>query len=408
MAADFDTVIDRHRTNSIAVDAFRTFLLEDHPDLQLPCDDADAVAMWVADMAFAAPPVVVEAMRSRLEHPIFGYTVLADDSFYQAYADWCSDRYDWRPQAEHFFTSPGVVPALYSLVDYFIGPGQKVFTLTPAYGFFESPVDDRGREFVACSLTHDDGRYQIDFEAFQQTVTDPDVRMFFLCHPHNPTGRVWTDDELTRMAQLCFDNGVIVVSDEIHCDLLRTGLTHTPLAKLFPESDLLITCMSSSKTFNLAGLGLSQVVIPGDELRTVWDDRSQPVINPISVAAATAALRHGEPWRQELLAYLDANFAYVCDTLAAQLPEATFSIPDATYLGWIDLSAYFAAETDLTRFFAEQAGVLIEGGEQFIADADGYIRINVACPRATLADGLAKIVAATRSASGVPSRVVAI
>jgi len=395
MTADFDSIIDRRDTNAIAVDAFRTFLLDEYPDLELPCADGDAVPMWVADMAFATPPAVVDAMRQRLEHPIFGYTVLADDTFYDAFADWCSDRYGWRPEREHFFTSAGVVPALYSLVDYFVGPGQKVFTLTPAYGFFESPVDDRGREFVSCSLINTDGRYDIDFDAFAQTVADPAMRMFFLCHPHNPTGRVWTDDELRRMAQLCFDHDVIVVSDEIHCDLLRTGLAHTPLAKLFPESDLVITCMSSSKTFNLAGLGLSQVVIPGDALRAVWDDRSQPVVNPLSVVAATTALRIGEPWRQDLLTYLDANFAFVRETLAEHLPDAVFFVPDATYLGWIDLSSYFAPETDLIRHFAETVGVLVEGSQLFVANAQGYIRINVACPRATLADGLTKIISAT-------------
>lgn len=395
MTADFDSIIDRRDTNAIAVDAFRTFLLDDYPDLQLPCDDGDAIPMWVADMAFATPQPVIAAMQQRLEHPIFGYTVLADDSFYSAYADWCSDRYDWRPEQEHFFTSAGVVPALYSLVDYFVGPGQKVFTLTPAYGFFESPVDDRGREFVSCGLVNNNGRYDIDFDAFAATVADPALRMFFLCHPHNPTGRVWTPDELVRMGQLCFDNDVIVVSDEIHCDLLRSGLTHTPMAKLFPDEGLLITCMSSSKTFNLAGLGISQLVIPGDELRAVWDDRAQPVVNPLSVAAATAALREGEPWRQELLDYLDANFAYVNDTIAAQLPEATFVVPEATYLGWIDLSSYFPPSTDLTRHFAETVGVLVEGSQLFIADAEGHIRVNVACPRATLVDGLTKIISAT-------------
>lgn len=396
---NFDQVINRRGTNSIAVDAFRDYLLDDYPDLRLPCDDGDVIPMWVADMAFATPPTVVDAMRERLEHPIFGYTVLADDQFYESFADWCSDRYQWRPERDHVFASTGVVPTLYSLVDYFVDPGQKVFTLTPAYGFFKPPVTDRDREFVACSLLNDGGHYEIDFDAFEKTAADPTVRMFFLCHPHNPTGRIWTDDELTRMAQLCFDNDVIVVSDEIHCDLLRSDLRHTPLAKLFPESDQIITCMSSSKTFNLAGLGISQIIIPGDELRAVWEDRDSPIVNPISMAAVTAAFRTGEPWRRELLAYVDQNFAYVDETISAELPNAKFVVPDATYLGWIDLGSYFAPDTDLTRYFAETAGVLLEAGSLFIADGAGYIRINVACPRARLADGVSKIVAATLAAT---------
>lgn len=391
----FDQLISRRGTNSIAVDAFRDYLLHDHKDLQLPCADGDAIPMWVADMAFATAPTIVDAMRERLDHPIFGYTVLTDDQFYEAFATWCNDRYQWRPERDHVFPAAGVVPTLYSLVDYFVGPGQKVFTLTPAYGFFETPVDDRGREFVTCSLLNYGGHYEIDFDAFEKAAADPAVRMFFLCHPHNPTGRIWTDDELTQMTQLCSDNDVIVVSDEIHCDLLRTGLRHTPLAKLFPENDQIVTCMSSSKTFNLAGLGISQIIIPGGELRAVWEDRAQPVVNPISSTAATAAFRTGEPWRIELLAYLDQNFAYVDETISAELPEAKFVVPDATYLGWIDLSSYFPPATDLTRHFAETAGVLLEDGNMFIADGVGYIRINVACPRSTLVDGVSRIIAAT-------------
>lgn len=395
MAFDFDEVIDRRGTNSIAADAFREYLLEDYSDLQLPCTDDEAISMWVADMAFATAPVVVEAMASRLQHPIFGYTVLADDDLYESFAAWCVDHYAWRPEPDQFFTSAGVVPALHALIDYFVEPGQKVMTLTPAYGFFKVPVEDRGREFVSCDLLADDhGGYDVDFEAFERAVSDPAMRMYFLCHPHNPTGRTWTEDELRRMAELCFENDVLVVSDEIHCDLLRRGLTHTPLAKLFPESDQIITCMSASKTFNLAGLGLSQIVIAGEELREVWDDRASPVLNPISVAGTAAALRHGQPWRGELLAYLDGNFAYMAQTLAEALTEARFAIPDATYLGWVDLSRYFPDEQDLTRFFAAKAGVLVEWADMFVANAAGHIRINVACPRSTLTEGLGRIVRA--------------
>jgi len=223
MSTDFDQIVNRRGTNSIAVDAFREYLLDDYPDLKLPCPDADAISMWVADMAFAAPSVVVEAMTERLKHPIFGYTVLADDGLYEAFANWCVDHYGWKPEADHFFTSPGVVPALYSLIDYMVPLGDKVMTLTPAYGFFKDPVEEQGRQFVSSPLLPDgNGGYDVDFDAFERAVSDQAMRMFLLCHPHNPTGRTWTDAELTRMAELCFANDVIVVSDEIHCDLLRS------------------------------------------------------------------------------------------------------------------------------------------------------------------------------------------
>jgi cystathionine beta-lyase len=190
---------------------------------------------------------------------------------------------------------------------------------------------------------------------------------------------------------------VIVVSDEIHCDLLRRRLSHTPLAKLFPESDQIITCMSASKTFNLAGLGLANVVIPNDEIRAIWIDRSSPIVNPISVAAATGVFLNGDAWLARLRSYLDANFEIVRNTLADQLPDAVFQVPDATYLAWIDVGKYFSSGLDLARFFAERAGVLLEGPDKFVADAEGHIRINVACPRTVLEEGLARVVAATLS-----------
>ncbi len=393
---DFDQIIDRSDTNAIASDGFRDYLFDGEDDVVLPCADGDAIAMWVADMAFASAPAAIDRMTERIAHPIFGYTVILDGYLFDAFAGWCERYYGWAPEREHFLTSPGIVPALYDLVEYALAPGEKVLTLSPAYGPFELAATHHGRQLVTCGLVEsDDGRYTVDFADLEKKLADPDVRLFFLCHPHNPTGRAWNDDELRDMAELCFANDVMVISDEIHCDLLRSGLTHTPLAKLFPNSDQIITCMSSSKTFNLAGLGIANVIIPNDELRGIWVDRKFPIVNPISAAAATGAFTDGDGWLTQLRTYLDANFEVVHDTLAEQLPEAVFRIPDATYLAWIDLRAYFSAEVDLTRHFAERAGVLIEGSNKFVADADGHIRINVACPRTVLEDALAKIVAST-------------
>ena len=263
---------------------------------------------------------------------------------------------------------------------------------------FRHSADAYERELVTCALVEDkSGRYAVDMADFEAKVSDPAVRVFFLCHPHNPTGRHWSDDELRAVANLCIAHDVLIISDEIHCDLLRKGRTHTPLAKLYPNYDKLITCMSSSKTFNLAGIGFAQVIIPNDEIRDAWLDNAFVVSNPISVAAATGVFANGEPWRQELLAYLDDNFAYVAETFAAELPEAVFAIPEATYLAWVNLSAYFPADLNLTRYFAEATGVLLEGGDMFVADADGHIRLNVACPRATLVDGLGRVIDAVKT-----------
>ncbi len=392
---DFDQIIDRRGTNAIATDGFRNYLF-DGEDVVMPCADDDALVMWVADMAFAAPPAAVDAMRERIERPIFGYTVLLDGSLYDAFAGWCERHYEWVPEREHFVTSAGIVPAVDDLVEYIVKPGEKVLTLSPAYGPFETAATKHGHQLVTCGLLEsNDGQYTVDLEDLEKKLADPDLRLFILCHPHNPTGRAWAEGELRAMAELCFANDVMVVSDEIHCDLLRTGLAHTPLAKLYPESDQVITCMSSSKTFNLAGLGIANVIIPNTELRKIWLDRKFPVVNPISAAAATGVFRDGDPWLEQLRAYIDTNFALVRDTLADQLPDAVFRIPDATYLAWIDLRAYFSADIDLTRYFAEHTGVLLEGGHKFIADAEGHVRINLACPRSVVENALTKIVAAT-------------
>lgn len=396
---DFDQIIDRSSTNALATDGFRDFLFDGEEDVVLPCPDSDAIAMWVADMAFASAPAAIDAMTERIAHPIFGYTVIVGDYLFDAFSGWCERYYGWVPEREHFLTSPGIVPALYDLVEHILEPDEKVLTLSPSYGPFELAATRHGRQLVTCGLREsDDGHYTVDFADLEKKLADPDLRLFFLCHPHNPTGRVWGDDELRRMAELSFAYDVILVSDEIHCDLLRSGLTHTPLAQLFPESDQIITCMSSSKTFNLAGLGIANVIIPNDEIRGIWVDDKFPIVNPISAAAATGVFRDGDSWLAQLRSYLDANFELVRDTLSDQLPDAVFRIPDATYLAWIDLREYFSPDVDLTRYFAERGGVLIEGGHKFVADADGHIRINIACPRSVVEEALARIVAATLEA----------
>ena len=396
---DFDEIIDRSNTNAMAKQGYQNYLFNGQEPVQLPCAEDDAISMWVADMAFASAPAARSAMIDRIErHPIFGYSALLGNEMFDAFSNWCDKYYGWRPERDHFVNSPGVVPALFDLVEFILQPDETVLTLTPAYGYFKHAPAHHERELVTCGLVADsDGRYSVDFDDFEAKISDPKMRVFFLCHPHNPTGRAWSDDELRRMAEICFANDVIVVSDEIHCDLLRTGSTHTPLAKLFPDSDQIITCMSASKTFNLAGLGLANIVIPNDEIREIWIDRNSPLVNPVSVAAATGVFSDGHQWLADLHTYLDANFAYIEHTLAGRLPEAVFNVPDATYLAWINLSAYFDADINLTRHFAETAGVLLEGGDMFVADADGHIRVNAACPRSMLAEGLGRIIEATLS-----------
>jgi cystathionine beta-lyase len=383
MRFDFDQPISRKGTNALAEDGFENYLFGADPSaspLQVPA--TELVSMWVADMQFAAPAAAIDAMRERLTHPILGYTMNFDDQLYDAFAAWCDRRYGWRFDREQMQVSLGVIPALFGLVEYVCGPGDKVLSLTPSYGYFKHAAVQRDRVFETSPLRRtDDGGYEIDFEDFERKVRDPAVKLFLLCHPHNPTGRVWTEEELRRMGELCLSNGVKIVSDEIHCDLTRAGVTHMPMAKLFPFSKEIITCMAVSKTFNLAGMMVATVIIPDPELRAMWKRRHYPFVNPVSLAAAVGAYRDGEAWLEALRQYLDGNFAFMQRYLTQRLPKAGFQIPQATYLAWVDLSAYFDESVNLTRFFLEKAGLILEGGEMFVENGAQCIRLNLACPQ---------------------------
>lgn len=396
MTHDFDRPISRANTNALATEGFGAYLLgADAEPLCLHCPKDELIQMWVADMQFAAPEAAIRAIAERLQHPIFGYTMNFDDRLYEAFVAWCDRRYGWTFPREQMVLSLGVIPALLALVEYLCGPDDKVLTLSPAYGFFKHAAEQNGQTLVTSALSGPG--YEIDFADFEAKANDPAVKVFFLCHPHNPTGRRWTEPELRRMAEICFAHGVKIISDEIHCDLLRSGLNHTVLASLFPESRDIITCMAVSKTFNLAGMMLATIVIPDPDLRAVWRARHYPFVNPISLAAAAGAYEEGEAWLDDLRGYLDGNFALTAEFLQGQLPKARFTIPEATYLLWIDLNAYFPEPVNLTRFFLERSGVVLEGGEMFVADGEGHVRLNLACPRMQVQEALQCIADAIRA-----------
>ncbi|MDO5532439.1 MalY/PatB family protein [Sutterella sp.] len=392
MTYDFDEIIDRRNSNSLNTDGFRQYIFHDDGTMKFPYRDEEFVRMWVADQEFAAPEVVINAMRRRLDRRIFGYSRAFDPAYYEAFAGWCDRRYGWHCEKSHLVTSNGVVPTLYELTGYITKPGEKVLILTPSYPYFKYAADFHGRGCVASPLVRDaEGRFTIDFEDLEKKAADPLVKLMIFCNPHNPTGRVWTGEELRRVAEICGRHGLWIISDEIHCDLLRSGLRHTPMAKLFPDNDRIITCMAASKTFNLAGLMLSNIVIPNEELRAVWNARHYNFDNPISLAATQAAYEEGDEWLEALKAYLDGNFRFTADFLAEKLPKAKFRIPEATYLAWVDASAYLKGVGDIPRLFADHAGVLLEGGDMFVSNSDGFIRLNLACPRSMLEEGLRRI-----------------
>lgn len=391
MKYNFDEIIDRKHTNSLNTDGFRQYIFHDDGTMKFPFADEEFIRMWVADMEFATPQVIIDEVKKRLDRRIFGYTQLFDPSYYDAFKSWTDLRYGWHCQREHLVSSNGVVPALYELAGYITKPEEKVLILTPSYPYFKYAADANGRECVCCNLVNNEGYYTIDFDGFEKKAMDEKVTLCIFCNPHNPSGRVWTQEELKRVGDICVRHGLWLVSDEIHCDILRMGKTHTPLAKLFPDYDRLITCMAASKTFNMAGFMFSNIIIPNDQLRTVWKEKHYGYDNPLSIAAAQAAYLHGADWLDQMREYLDDNYQFVAAFLDKHLPKAKFRISEATYLAWVDMSAYLTGVDNIPLFFANEAGVLLEGGNMFVQNSNGYIRLNLACPRAMVAEGLNRI-----------------
>ena len=386
MSWNFDRIIDRRNTQCLSIEACRG-------RMDIPYSDEEIVRMWVADMDFAAPDCVLQALHARVDHGIFGYTEMFGDALPHAFAAWCERMYGWRFPQEQLCTSHGIVPALFDLIKLRCKPGEKALFFTPSYGPFKRAAVDTGHEYVCSDLIRgEDGVFRIDFDDFAAKAADPAVTVCILCNPHNPTGRIWTDDELRRIGEICLENGLLILSDEIHCDLLRSGRTHTPLAKLFPDSERIVTCMAPSKTFNIAGLQFSTIVIPDPELRAAWKKTHTEGENPFSLTAAQAAYSDGGyAWLMALREYIDGNFAFTADYFAAHAPKVRFQIPESTYLAWVDVSAYTGPQTELRRLFAERAGVIVNDGSMFVQNAEGFLRLNLACPRAIVEKGLSRI-----------------
>lgn len=393
MKYNFDEIVDRKGTNSMNVEGFKGYIFGEYPGIEFPYQDDEFIRMWVADMEFSTAPEVIEAIKARADRKIFGYTNLYDDRYYRAFSAWCRRLYDWDfPQEQLVFTL-GVVAALYELVGDLVPEGKKVLTLTPAYSYFLHAAEHNHRELVCSPLTKDgSGRFVMDWEDLEHKAADPDVRVLIFCNPHNPTGRIWTWEELERLGEVIRKNDLWVISDEIHCDVLRSDKKHTPLGKVMPDYQKLITCMSASKAFNLAGMMMSNIIVRDEALRALMHAHETCDMNPLSIAAVQAAYEKGYDWLMELRAYLDANFDYMERFFAQRIPKAVPTKSEATYLAWVDVSKVLPGAEDLPLFFAQKAGVLLEGGDSlFVGNAKGYIRLNLAMPRSLLAKGLERI-----------------
>lgn len=388
-AYHFDEIIDRQGTNSINAGSYREFLLG---GAKLPWKEEEIIRMWVADMEFAVPEVILDAIRRRVDRRIFGYTKILDPGYYEAFEAWNRNRYGWTFPKDHLVTSPGIVPALFQLPAMMTEPDEKILIMTPSYAPFKGAADFNGREAVYSALISEDQHWSMDLEDLRRKAADPKTTLCIFCNPHNPTGRSWSREELEAFSEIMRNENMWVISDEIHCDLLRSGRRHIPLGSVLGDYTRLVTCMAPTKTFNLAGMMISNLIIPDETLRSEWTQKNLTGENPLSIAAAQAAYGQGEDWLKALQLYLDDNFRFVKAFLDEHLPLTRFRIPEATYLAWVDLSAYLPGDLEsIPLFFAEKAGVILEDGRMFVDNADGHVRLNLACPRAVLEKGLARI-----------------
>ena len=395
MKYDFDRIIDRKNTNALNTDGFRGYIFHAGPEKVFPYKDEEFVRMWVADMEFATPQPIRDAMKARIDREIFGYSAMFTDDYYNAFSRWCKEKYDWSFPKEQLVFSPGIIPALYQLAEILVAKDEKMLTFTPAYGYFLHTAEYNHVEMVNCDLNiAEDGTFSIDFDDFERKCADPKMKLVVLCNPHNPSGRMWTAEELGKIADITAKYNLWIISDEIHCDLIRCGKKHIPMGRIMPDYKKLITCMSASKTFNMAGLMMSDIIIRDETTRREFCERDKIAgfLNPLSVAAHQAAYEHCGEWLEELKAYLDGNFAYVKSFLTEYLPEAVMAVPEATYLAWVNIGKCIPDIDDHCDFFANKAGVLLEGGNGlFVGNAKGYIRLNLAMPRSIIQTGMERI-----------------
>jgi len=359
----------------------------------------EIIPMWVADMDFLTPPAVIQALRERVDHGVFGYPQICPE-IKEAIAAWLSQRHGWEVSAEHLILLPGVVKGFNLAAHAVCQPGQGVLVQTPTYGPFLEVADNVGLVQEEMELTRgDDGQYQIEMDAFRGAISEK-TRIFMLCNPQNPTGRVFRQDELEAMAQVCLENDIIICSDEIHSDLIFSESAHIPIASLAPEiAAKTITLLAPSKTFNIAGLKASVAVIENDELRQRFEGAKQGLVgwvNLLGLTAMQAAYQEGAAWLDELLAYLEANRDYVVDFVHNELPGVDVAKPEGTYLAWLNCRG---AEIpgNPSKFFREQAGVAMNDGAWFGAGGEGHVRFNFGCPRAQVEEALDKMKTAVQN-----------
>lgn len=350
--------------------------------------------MWVADMDFESPKEVIEAIRSRAEHGVFGYP-FRKETYFEVIIDWQRRRHGFNVDMEWFVCTPAVVTAISVAVQTFTNPGDKVIIQPPIYPPFFTCVTKNSRQVVENSLMFNNGRYEIDFEDLERKI-DPQVKMLILCNPHNPVGRAWGTDELRKLGELCTRNNIIMLSDEMHCDLVYSPHKHVPLASISSEiSNKTITFISPAKAFNLTAFYNSVTIIPDETLRRrffqAMDNLELLHGNLFGIVALEAAYKYGEEWLDKLLLYLNDNADYLTRFIKAEIPQIKVNKPEATYLAWLDCRSLSLAPDELKDFWVNKAKVAVNDGSTFGKNGEGFVRLNFGCTRARLEEALQRI-----------------
>jgi cystathionine beta-lyase len=391
---DFDEIIERAGTGSVKYDRCKELF-----------GTEDVIPMWVADMDFRTPDFIVDAINKRMEDPVFGYT-LREDAFYESVKAWMAKRHGWDIEKEWVTFSPGVVSALSMTILSLTKPGDNIVVQPPVYHPFYFVVEDNDRNIHRNPLILDKGRYRMDLDNLK-SVIDENTRMVIISNPHNPGGTVWTQSELRQLGEICVENDLLLISDEIHSDLVAKRSRHTPTASLSQEiAQRTITCVAPSKTFNAAGLSTSAVIIPNTDFMAKY----KRTLNALHVGfgnifgnpALVAAYEQGEPWLEQLLDYLEKNIAYAMDFFEKKIPQITAMEPEASYLVWLDCRKLDLSQEALCDFMIKEAKLGLNDGTMFGTEGTGFMRMNLACPLSVLKTALANLEAAVNKKGTLP------
>ncbi|HAL74266.1 MAG TPA: aminotransferase [Clostridiales bacterium] len=379
----FDEIIDRRNTGSIKYDF-----------AERRGKPADVLPLWVADMDFRAPAEVMQALEDRSRHGIFGYSE-AGPAYFEAVQGWLQRRLDWTVEPQWLIKTPGVVFAINIAIRALTCEGDSIMIQQPVYYPFADSIRVNNRRLSVNQLVYADGHYSIDFVDFEEKIIRDKVRLFILCNPHNPVGRVWSADELTVLGDICLRHGVKVIADEIHADFVYPGHRHQVFAALKPEfSEITVTCTSPSKTFNLAGLQISNIFIADPVIRRLFREEmtccGYGMTGVMGIVACQAAYTYGDAWLDALLKYLQGNLAFLREFLQDKLPSIRLVEPEGTYLAWLDCRNLGMSDDELDRCILHEAGVWLDAGPMFGDGGQGFQRINIACPRQTLAEALTR------------------